>query len=98
MPIPEPGDGTLDLEEHYYATSSVFFGTLTLVMAWVTVTPWVLGMGAFLAPIRFIQVIEVLALALSAVSKNRMLHAAAMILMSLILSAMLLIVRSAVRS
>ena len=96
--ITEPGDGTLDLEEHYYATSSVFFGTLTLVAAWVTITPWVLGLRAFLAPIRFIQVVEVLALALSAASKNRMLHAAAMILMSLILSAILLIVRSAVRS
>ena len=68
-------------------------------MAWVTVTPWVLGMGPFLAPIRVIPVVETLALALSAVSKNRMLqNAAAMILMSLLLSAMLLIVPSAVRS
>jgi hypothetical protein len=75
--IPELIDSRIDAERHYFDTSPLFFGILTVAAVWSMFFEPIMGLRAFLVPFRIIQVIGVATLGSCSISKNRRLHAAA---------------------
>ena len=83
--IPELLDGRIDVERHYFDTSPVFFGILTVTAAWAMFLESIMGLRSFFVPFRFLQVAGVVAFGSCSASKNKHLHAAAIVLIVLLL-------------
>ncbi|HEV8702089.1 MAG TPA: hypothetical protein VGV60_12520 [Candidatus Polarisedimenticolia bacterium] len=83
--IPELIDNRIDIERHYFDTSPLFFGILTVAAAWAMFLEPIMGLRAFFVPFRILQVIAVATFASCSASKDRRLHAAAITLIVLLL-------------
>ena len=83
--IPELLEGRIDVQRHYFDTSRVFFGILTATAAWAMFIEPIMGLRSFFVPFRFMQVAGVVAFGSCSASKNKRVHAAAIILIVLLL-------------
>jgi len=78
--IPELLDGRIDVERHYFDTGPLFFGILAGAAAWAMFLEPVMGLRSFFVPFRLMQGAGVAAFGSCAASRNRHLHAAAIVL------------------
>ena len=85
MVIPELIDSRIDNERYYFDTSPLFFGILTLAAIWSMFLEPIMGLRAFFVPFRILQAIGVVTFASCSASKNRRLHAAAIVLIALLM-------------
>ena len=83
--IPELLEGRIDVERHYFDTSRVFFGILTATAVWAMFLEPIMGLRSFFVPFRFMQVAGIVAFGSCSASKNKRLHAAAIVLIVLLL-------------
>jgi hypothetical protein len=84
--IPELIESRIDVQRHYFDTSPLFFGILTVAAVWAMFFEPIMGLRPFLVPFRIIQVIGVATLGCCSVSKNWRLHAAAIVVIVLLLA------------
>src|SRR5262245_60387556 len=83
--IPEMLEGRIDAERYYFDTSPLFFGILTIAAAWAMFFEPIIGLRAFFIPFRVLQGIGVTTFAACSASKDRRLHAAALVLIVMLL-------------
>ena len=83
--IPELIDSRIDNERYYFDTSPLFFGILTLAATWAMFLEPITGLRPFFVPFRILQGIGVATFASCAASKNRRLHAVAIVLIAVLL-------------
>ena len=83
--IPDLLEGRIDVERHYFDTSRVFFGILTATAVWAMFLEPIMGLRSFFVPFRFMQVAGIVAFGSCSASKNKRLHAAAIVLIVLLL-------------
>ncbi len=84
--IPELLDGRIDAERHYFDTSPLFFGILTVAATWALFLEPIMGLRRLLVPFRIIQAIATLTFVSCSASKNRRLHAAGIVLIVVLLT------------
>jgi len=77
--IPELLEGRIVVERHFFDTSPLFFGILTAGAAWFMFLEPIMGVRSFFVPIRFLQASGVVAFGCCAASKNRRVHAVAIV-------------------
>ena len=69
----------------YFDTSPLFFGILTLAATWAMFLEPITGLRPFFVPFRILQAIGVATFASCSASKNRRLHAVAIVLIAVLL-------------
>lgn len=75
--VPELLGERINVETYYFDTSPLFFGILTVGAAWFMLLEPIIGAQPFLAPVRFLQAVALVALGCCSVSNDRRLHVAA---------------------
>jgi len=83
--IPELLEGRIDVERHYFDTSPLFFAIMAAAAAWAMFLEPVMGLRAFFVPFRLLPATALLTLASCSASKNKRVHAAAVVLIVLLL-------------
>ena len=84
--IPELIGERIVAERHYYDTSPLFFGILTIGAAWFMCLEPILGVRSFFVPIRVLQAASVVAFGCCSVSKDKRLHATAIVVIVALLA------------
>ncbi|OLE66477.1 MAG: hypothetical protein AUG09_07290 [Acidobacteria bacterium 13_1_20CM_2_68_7] len=84
--IPELLEGRIDVQRHYFDTGPLFFGILTVAAIWGMFIEPVMGLRSFFVPFRLLQTAGIVTFAsCAAASKNKRLHAVAIVLIVLLL-------------
>ena len=83
--IPELLEGRINVQRHYFDTGPVFFAILTVAAIWAMFIEPVMGLRAFFVPFRFLQLGGILTFASCSASKNKRVHAVAIVLIVLFL-------------
>jgi hypothetical protein len=91
--IPELIGDRIVVERHYYDTSPLFFGILSLGAAWFMFLEPVMGVRSFFVPIRFLQASGVVTFACCAASKDRRLHVTALVVIAALLAVSITLAR-----
>jgi len=73
--LPELVDGTIDAEQHYYDTRTVFFCLLAAAGVWALLIESVMGLRSLLVAFRLLQIFGIGMMLLCAWSTNRRVHA-----------------------
>jgi len=73
--LPELVDGTIDAEQHYYDTRTVFFGLLAAAGVWALLIESVMGLRSLIIAFRLLQLFGIGMMVLCAWSTNRRVHA-----------------------
>jgi len=84
--IPELIDGRIDVERHYYDTRMVFFGLLATTGIWAMFLEPITGVRTFVVPFRLLQALGTATLVACAISDDRRFHAAATILVAILIT------------
>ncbi len=95
--IPELLGERIDVQRHYFDTGPLFFGILAAAAVWAMFLEPVMGLRSFFVPFRLFQTIAVVAFGSCAASKNKYLHACAIVLITAILVASITIARTPFR-
>ena len=85
MIIPELIGERIDVERYYFDSSPLFFGILTVAAVWAMFLEPIMGLRGFLHPFRILQVMAIVAFTTCAASRDRRLHALAIILIVVML-------------
>lgn len=91
--IPEMLEGRIDVERHYFDTSPLFFSILAGAAAWAMFLEPIMGLRSFFVPFRITQAAGVLTFASCAASKNRRLHAVAIVVIVVLLVSVIALTR-----
>jgi len=77
--IPELLEGRIDVQRHYFDTSPLFFGILNVGAAWFMFLEPIMGVRSFFVPIRFLQAAGVVGFGCCSASKDKRVHAIAIV-------------------
>jgi hypothetical protein len=91
--LPELVDTRIDVETHYFDTSPLFFGLLALLAAWVMLLEPVMGLRSFWVPGRLVQGAAACLFVVCAISRDKRLHAAAMLGIATLIGGVIVLTR-----